>query len=159
MNTEENSALPSSYLPARLTWVAFIYERAIVSIRTLALWAAVAFGREQRVDSQGPLELVVPVAPAPVRVGSVPRLVYELRVRNNASHDVHLFQLEVVRADATAERIATIKGSELCANIGHPERNSMSQNRATSSRATGQWSISGCRLRPKSESHRDFCTS
>jgi len=127
MSAEEKLDLANSYGLARPTCIACIYNRAIVSILTLALSAAMAFGREQRVDSQGPLELDVPVAPAPVRVGSVPRLVYELRVRNNASHDVHLFQLEVVRADATAERIATIKGSELCANIGHPERNSMSQ--------------------------------
>jgi Peptidase family M23 len=139
MNPEENSALPSLYWPERLTWVAFIYKRAIVSILTIALSAAMAFGREERVDSQGSLELDVPVPPAPVRVGNVPRLVYELRVRNNASHDVHLSQLEVVRADATAERIATVKGSELCANIGHPERNPLSQEPCDI--AAGRWAM------------------
>jgi hypothetical protein len=51
----------------------------------------------------------VPVAPAPVRVGSVPRLVYELCVRNNAHPTTSIFRLEVVRVDATAERIATVK--------------------------------------------------
>jgi murein DD-endopeptidase len=139
MNPEENSALPSSYWPARLTWVAFIYERAIVSILTIALSAAMAFGREERVESRGSLKLDVPVPLAPVIVGNVPRLVYELRVRNNASHDVHLSQLEVVRADATAESIATVKGSELCANIGHPERNPLSQ--APCDIAAGRWAM------------------
>jgi hypothetical protein len=103
MNPEENSALPSSYWPT--TWVAFIYERAIVLILTIALSAAMAFGREERVDSQSSLELDVPVPPAPVRVGNVPRLVYELRLRNNASHDVHLSQLEVVRVDQRLEEL------------------------------------------------------
>jgi len=128
ISTEENPALPSSYCPARLPLPAFIYGRAIVSILTLTLGAAMSCGREERVDSQAPLELDVPVTPTPVRVGNVPRLVYELRVRNNASHNVHLSQLEVVRADLTAERIATARGSELCADIGHPERNLLSQD-------------------------------
>jgi hypothetical protein len=139
MNTEKRPASANSYWPAHRTWLSFIYHRAIVSILTLALSAAMAFGREQRVDSQGPLELDVPVAPAAVRVGNVPRLVYELRVRNNASHDVHLSQLEVVRAGATAERFATVKGSELCADIGHPERNPLTQQPCDI--AAGRWAM------------------
>jgi len=107
MNTEEKPPLANAYWLARRTWVACIYVRAIVSLLTIAFSAAMAFGREDRADSQGPLELDVPVAPAPVRVGNVPRVVYELRVRNNASLTVHLSQLEVVAANPTAERIAT----------------------------------------------------
>jgi hypothetical protein len=95
-----------------------------ISILTIAFSAAIAFDRsENRLGSQGRLELDVPVASAPVKVGNVPRLVYELRIRNNTSVTVHLSQLEVVAANPTAEGIATIKGSELCADIGHPERN------------------------------------
>jgi hypothetical protein len=139
MSTEEKPDLANSYGLARRTCAACIYNRAIVSILTLALSAAMAFGREDRADSPGPLELDVPVAPAPVRVGNVPRLVYELRIRNNASSTVHLSQLEVVTADPKAERIATMKGSELCADIGYPERNPPPQESCDI--AAGHWAI------------------
>ncbi|HYT24316.1 MAG TPA: hypothetical protein VEW05_29265 [Candidatus Polarisedimenticolia bacterium] len=139
MNTEEKAALANSYWLAHRTWLLFIYDRAIVSILTLALSAAMAFGREARVDSPGPLALDVPVAPALVRVGNVPRLVDELRIRNNATLTVHLSQLEVVTANPKSERIATIKGSELCADIGHPERNPPPQESCDI--AAGHWAI------------------
>ncbi len=110
-----------------------------ISILTIAFSAAMAFGRsENRLGSQDQLELDVPVAPTPVRVGNVPRLVYELRIRNNTSVTVHLSQLEVAVADQTAERIATIKGSELCADIGHPGRNPPSEPCDISA---GNWAV------------------
>jgi hypothetical protein len=47
--------------------------------------------------------------------------------------------LEVVTAIPKAERIATIKGSELCADIGHPERNLPPQESCDI--AAGHWAM------------------
>ena len=99
--------------------MAWKFDRLAPSVLLAGCLLAAGARAEDRKASSTPVEVVVPIAPAPVPVGGASRLFYEFHVANYARHAISLDELRISDPSSGAV-LNDVKGPALTALLYQP---------------------------------------